>query len=123
MMTPHLDIRSVGRVLACGAAGVLLVTGTVTTAAAAGTSHAANSHAKERQYCRDFVRHLSGDLNISNDRVQSAMARAARATVDDAVSRGDLTRSQGDAIKAHIGEQNVCAMPSRAAGGAGGHTR
>jgi hypothetical protein len=120
-MPDHLNIARLGRLLACGAAGVLLTAGTMTTASAAGASPTGNfPHAKRAQYCRDFVSHLSRDLNISNERTQAAMARAARATVDDAVAKGDLTKAQGDALKRHLAEKNLCAVHSGAAAGGGG---
>jgi ribosomal protein S20 len=78
-------------------------------AAGQGSSHTAVG----AQYCQDFVGHLSHELGVSNDRVQSAMARAARETVDDAAVKGTLTRQQADAIKARISDRSICSSDLR----------
>lgn len=65
--------------------------------------------AKEQQYCRDFVGHLSADLGVRSSRLQAAMAKAANQTVQDAATHGDLTAQQANAIKARIPSQAICA--------------
>jgi hypothetical protein len=65
---------------------------------------------KAAQYCQDFIGHLAKDLGVSTDRVQSAMARAARQTLDDAVSRGDVTKAQADAIRSRLATQPICSV-------------
>jgi hypothetical protein len=116
-MTSHLDIGRPVRLLASSAAGLLLVAGTAVPASAAGTSDATIPYATKGQYCTDFVNHLSRDLNVSPERLRSAAARAARSTVDDAVAKGDLTSSQGDALKKRLSNQNVCPTASGSTSG------
>lgn len=81
---------------------VMAATGTPSTSKPPSPSNRA------AQYCQDFIRHMSTDLGISTDRVQAAMIRAARQTLDDAVVKGDLTKSQADTIKARLGTESIC---------------
>lgn len=73
------------------------------------------------KYCQDFVNHLSADLGISRDRLQTAMAKAGHQTIDDAVAKGDLTKERANAMKARISSQSLCsASPDSHDGMSGG---
>jgi hypothetical protein len=113
-MRRQLDIRRLARVLVTVAGGVLLASGAATTASAAGTANPTMSHASQSQYCTDFVNHLSRNLNVSTDRLRTAVARSTRTTIDDAVAKGDLTRAQGDSLKKRFANQSVCPAASAA---------
>jgi hypothetical protein len=70
------------------------------------------------RYCQDFAGHLASDLGVSSSRVQAAMTRAARQTVDDAVANGDLNSKQASSIKARIAHRPICSADLSAIGGA-----
>ena len=73
------------------------------------------------KYCQDFVNHLSADLGINKEKLQAAMAKAGRETIDDAVAKGDLTKERARAMKARISSQSVCsASPDSHDGTTGG---
>ena len=73
------------------------------------------------KYCQDFVNHLSADLGINREKLQAAMAKAGRETIDDAVAKGDLTKERARAMKARISSQSVCsASPDSHDGTTGG---
>lgn len=59
-------------------------------------------------YCQDFVGHLSTAAGVGPGQMQSALARAARETVDDAVAKGDLTSEQASRIKTRLSSGSVC---------------
>jgi hypothetical protein len=75
------------------------------------------------RYCQDFVGHLASDLGIGSSKVQAAMARAARQTLDDAVANGDLTSKQAGAIKARIAHRPICNADLSGIGGAAAQAR
>jgi hypothetical protein len=60
------------------------------------------------RYCQDFVGHLATDLGVHSSRVQSAMANAARQTLDDAVRNGDLTSQQAANLRSRIENRPIC---------------
>jgi hypothetical protein len=73
------------------------------------------------KYCQDFVNHLSADLGINKEKLQAAMAKAGRETIDDAVAKGDTTKERASALKARISSQSVCsASPASHDGTSGG---
>lgn len=49
-----------------------------------------------------FLSRLAGNLGISRDTLDQAITTAGNETVDDAVSNGDLTQQQGDALKQRV---------------------
>ncbi|MCO5177325.1 MAG: YckD family protein [Thermomicrobiales bacterium] len=74
--------------------GALVVGGTV--AAEEGSSDS-NSGLGE-----SFLNRLADNLGISRDSLNDAITTAGNETVDEAVTNGDLTESQGDALKNRI---------------------
>jgi hypothetical protein len=107
-MTRLFDHRRLTGMLAAAAGGVLLASGAATTASAAGTTDPAISHSGQSRYCTDFVNHLSRSLDVSNDRLRAAIVQSARDTIDDAVARGDLTKSQADSLKKRFTNNSMC---------------
>ena len=59
-------------------------------------------------YCQDFVGHLATAAGVGSGQMQSALATAARETVDDAVAKGDLTSQQASKIKTRLSRGSVC---------------
>jgi hypothetical protein len=85
-----------------------------TTVAAAkgntGTSGPSAATFAARHYCGSFVSHLARDLGVSEERLQSAVTRAGRETIDDAVASGDLTTKQANALKSYLGGRSICSL-------------
>lgn len=78
--------------------GALVIGGTV--AAQEGASET-NSGLGE-----SFLNRLASNLGISRDSLNDAITTAGNETVDEAVTNGDLTESQGDALKNRIENGN-----------------
>ena len=105
--------------LAGAAAGALLVSGFVVavTAHAAGVQMpqfaaspppAKPSTAQAQQYCQGYLDHLAKNLNTSTTKVQDAAKLAFDQTVDDAVNNKQITKAQGDALKAKFAANQLC---------------
>ena len=111
--------------LAAAAVGALLVSGAVVaiTAYAAGVqmpqfaaspspSPSAKPHGpssqQAQQSCQDYLTHFAKDLNKSTADVQKAAKQAFDQTIDDAVTKGQLTKTEGDALKAKFDANQVC---------------
>jgi hypothetical protein len=69
---------------------------------------ASNSAAKH--YCATFANHLARDLQVSPERLQGAVTRAATETIDDAVAKGDLTKQQASTLKSYVSGRPVCSL-------------
>ena len=74
--------------------GALVIGGTV--AAQEGTSDSDSSLGES------FLNRLAENLGISRDSLDNAITTAGNETVDQAVTNGDLTQDQGDALKNRI---------------------
>src|SRR5712692_6473201 len=105
--------------LAGAAAGALLVSGAVVaiTAYAAGVqmpqfaaspSPGKPSSAQAQQYCQAYLNHFAKDLNKSPADVQKAAQQAFGQTVDDAVNNKQITKAEGDALKAKFAANQLC---------------
>jgi hypothetical protein len=105
--------------LAGAAACALVVSGFVVaiTASAAGVQmpqFAASPPAAKpttpqaQQYCQSYLNHLAKDLNTSTTKVQDAAKLAFNQTVDDAVNSKQITKAQGDALKAKYATNQLC---------------
>ena len=117
--------------LAGAAAGALLVSGFVVaiTAYAAGVQMpqfaatpppAKPTTAQAQQYCQSYLNHLAKDLNTSTTKVQDAAKLAFDQTVDDAVNSKQITKAEGDALKAKFAANQLCSGELSAIGrGAG----
>lgn len=51
-----------------------------------------------------FIEKLSGKLGITSDELETAIDESANETIDDAVASGQLTESQGAALKERVAE-------------------
>lgn len=62
--------------------------------------------------CQTFLNEFAKSLGVNESALLPAAKAAAKATVDKAVSDGDLTKAQGDAIKSRIDsfDGNSCAL-------------
>lgn len=69
---------------------------------------ASSERAKAEAYCNKFLSHLAGNLGKSQSEVTTAIGKAVTQTIDDAVSAGDLTKSQADRLKAKLASGPVC---------------
>jgi hypothetical protein len=91
-----------------------------TTVAAAkdgtGSSRPAVTTFASRHYCASFVSHLARDLGVSEDRLQSAVTRAGRETIDDAAAAGDLNTQQANALKSYLSGRSICSLGIHAMG-------
>jgi len=113
------------------AAGALLLSGCVVaiTAYAAGVQMpqfaaspppAKPTTAQAQQYCQSYLNHFAKDLNTSTTKVQDAAKLAFDQTVDDAVNSKQITKSEGDALKAKFAANQLCSGELSAIGrGAG----
>ena len=125
------------------AVGAVVVTGAAVliTASAGGLSigfrPAASSHpnstndtaslnqaSSASSVCSDFISHLSGDLNKSQDQVNAAIQKAIGETLADEVKNGTLTQAQANKLKQQLASQPPCTLaaglgqrPNPAAGG------
>jgi hypothetical protein len=101
------------------ATGALVVSGTVVaiTASAAGVqmpqfaaspSPEKHSSAQAQQYCQAYLNHFAKDLNKSTTDVQNAAKKAFEQTVDDAVNGKQITKAEGDALKAKYAANALC---------------
>jgi hypothetical protein len=129
---PHHEIEPDGNgrpprrpilLLTCALSSLgLAIAGTIagTTVAAAkngtgGTRPAVTTFASGH-YCASFVSHLARDLGVSEDRLQSAVTRAGRETIDDAAAAGDLNTQQANALKSFLSGRGICSLGIHAMG-------
>src|SRR5262249_11350187 len=59
-------------------------------------------------YCQDFIAHLSQAVGVGQVRLQSAMNRAARETVNDALAKRDINNQQAGTIDAQLSKGSIC---------------
>jgi hypothetical protein len=59
-------------------------------------------------YCQDFIAHLSQAVGVGQVRLQSAMTRAARETVNDALAKRDINNQQAGTINAQLSKGSIC---------------
>ncbi len=100
---------------AVGAAAPALASG---VAAVPSQSPSPGAHAA---YCQDFVVHLSQALGVPQGKLQVALTKAARQTVDDAVAKGDITSDQASAIKSRLTNGSICGAQLGGLDMGGGH--
>jgi hypothetical protein len=86
-----------------GLAALTLVSAPLTAnagfAQSTGTTSAA---AKMMDYSKVFVQKLAGALGVDQAKLEAAMKTAGNATVDDALSKQEITKAQADAMKARV---------------------
>jgi lambda repressor-like predicted transcriptional regulator len=88
------------RWLATAAAALAVVLGGGAALAAAGSSNPAS----------DFVGDVAKRLGISQDRLEGAIEDAAMARIDAAVTAGDITKEEGEALKERVRSGGVPAI-------------
>lgn len=76
--------------------------------AAAATPSASSEKSKAEAYCNKFLSHLAGNLGKSQSEVATAIGKSVSQTIDEAVTAGDLTKSQADRLKAKLAAGPVC---------------
>ena len=84
-------------------------TGTTSTAAAV------------MDYSKVFVQKLAGTLGVDQAKLEAALKTAGNATVDEALSKQEITKAQADAMKARVqaGEYNFFSRGPRGNNGRG----
>ncbi len=58
--------------------------------------------AKVMDYSKVFVQKLAGTLGVDQTKLEAAMKTAGNATVDEALSKQEITKAQADAMKARV---------------------
>jgi hypothetical protein len=103
-----------------GLAALALVSAPLTANAVfAQSTGTTSTAAKVMDYSKVFVQKLAGTLGVDQTKLEAAMKTAGNATVDDALSKQEITKAQADAMKARVqaGEYNFF---SRGPGGKDG---
>jgi hypothetical protein len=72
------------------------------------TTGTTSTAAKVMDYSKVFVQKLAGALGVDQAKLEAAMKTAGNATVDEALSKQEITKAQADAMKARVqaGEYN-----------------
>jgi hypothetical protein len=72
------------------------------------TTGTTSTAAKVMDYSKVFVQKLAGALGVDQAKLEAAMKTAGNATVDEALSKQEITKTQADAMKARVqaGEYN-----------------
>lgn len=76
--------------------------------------------AKRQAYCDSFIADLANRLGVSQDKLKSSVKDSLKKSIDDAVTRGDLTADQAKKLKARIDAAPGCAQIG-GLGAFGGH--
>jgi hypothetical protein len=58
--------------------------------------------AKVMDYSKVFVQKLAGALGVDQAKLEAAMKTAGNATIDEALSKQEITKAQADAMKARV---------------------
>lgn len=122
MRTPHflrIAIPAAGALLV--AAGAIAVTASaaglrvsplaaVTASPSPKTNTGPNAAGtgKEAAACQAYMRHLAGQLGVTQAKLDAASLAAAKATVQDQVTSGKLTQAQADQVKAKLPSTGLC---------------
>lgn len=88
---------SITGILAGLALSLVLVGGTVFAATATPSTDSSSDNPMQT-----FLNRLAQNLGISSDKLQSALTKTEKQTVDDAVASGKLTQEQGDRLNQRI---------------------
>ena len=105
-----------------GLAALALVSAPLTAnavfAQSTGTTSAA---AAMMDYSKVFVQKLAGTLGVDQAKLEAALKTAGNATVDEALSKQEITKAQADAMKARVqaGEYNFFSHGPRGNDGRG----
>ena len=99
---------TIGVILA--AAGAIFANGTTTFASVAAAQPSPSAHAGTgaAAYCQDFLAHLSTAVGVGQVRLQTALTRAARETVADALARHDINNKQASTLNSQLSAGSVC---------------
>jgi hypothetical protein len=86
-----------------GLAALALVSAPLTANAVfAQTTGTTSAAAKVMDYSKVFVQKLAAALGVDQAKLEAAMKTAGNATVDDALSKQEITKAQADAMKAQV---------------------
>jgi hypothetical protein len=86
-----------------GLAALALVSAPLTANAVfAQSTGTTSTAAKVMDYSKVFVQKLAGTLGVDQAKLEAAMKTAGNATVDDALSKQEITKAQADAMKARV---------------------
>jgi hypothetical protein len=86
-----------------GLAALALVSAPLTANAVfAQTTGTTSTAAKVMDYSKVFVQKLAGALGVDQAKLEAALKTAGNATVDDALSKQEITKAQADAMKARV---------------------
>ena len=101
-----------------GLAALALVSAPLTANAVFAQS-TSTSAAKVMDYSKVFVQKLTGALGVDQAKLEAALKTAGNATVDEALSKQEITKAQADAMKARV-QAGGYSFFSRGPGGKGG---
>jgi hypothetical protein len=86
-----------------GLAALALVSAPLTANAVfAQSTGTTSTAAKVMDYSKVFVQKLAGALGVDQAKLEAALKTAGNATVDDALSKQEITKAQADAMKARV---------------------
>jgi hypothetical protein len=86
-----------------GLAALALVSAPLTANAVfAQTTGTTSAAAKVMDYSKVFIQKLAGALGVDQAKLEAALKTAGNATVDDALSKQEITKAQADAMKARV---------------------
>ena len=109
-----------------GLAALALVSAPLTANAVfAQTTGTTSAAAAIVDYSKVFVQKLAATLGVDQAKLEAALKTAGNATVDEALSKQEITKTQADAMKARVqaGEYNFFSHGPRGNGGRGGNGR
>ena len=69
--------------------------------------------------CQVFLGHLASQLGVSSGKLNAAAIAAGKQTIQDAVSKGQLTQAQATRIEGRLSGGDVCKFGSALGAGAG----
>lgn len=102
-------VAGVAIVITASAAGLRLSTVAATASPAPKSSTSpGGGTAKAGAVCQDYLGHLASHLSVSQSKLDTAAAAAAKDTIQDQVTNGTLTQDQANQLEAKLGSGSTC---------------
>jgi hypothetical protein len=105
-----------------GLAALALVSAPLTANAVfAQSTGTTSTAAKVMDYSKVFIQKLAGNLGVDQAKLEAALKTAGNATVDEALSKQEITKAQADAMKARVQAGDYNFFSRGGPGGKDGH--